>query len=217
MKTFIHHDTGNEIVDVKQKLVESILDFEGDLTEKMKNLEESYQELFLTSGSIELLIKNIFSKYDIPVFLPRTGNNHERFDALLEFDNSKIGLVEIEVPSTEMLDAPRNLLDDIAVYSCRRGVAVELITPIVICWTLPNKRTDFWNVLKDINNVLNIKIKTVPIMSLATLYWLGKELDFKNDKFYLDADRFILEGIVDLLKDNNIDPSQFSGFFEPIK
>ena len=217
MKTFIQRDTGEQEVDAKQELVESILNFPGNLTEKMKNLEKSYNDLFLTSRSIEELIKRILSHYNIPVFFPRIGDTNERFDAVFTFDNSKKGLVEIEVPSTEMLDAPRNLLDDIAVYSSRRKLAVELITPIVLCWTLPNKRTDYWNVLKDIDNILNIKIKTAPIMSLAVLYWLEKELDFENDNFYLDADKLILGDIIDLLKDNSVDPSQFSGFFEPIK
>ncbi|EGY0184278.1 hypothetical protein JHM22_001165, partial [Listeria monocytogenes] len=75
------------------------------------------------------------------MYFPRKGDNSERFDAILSNEEIR-AVVEIEIPSTAILDAPRNLLDDYAVIKSRKTDLNSDIVPLVICWDLPNKRTD---------------------------------------------------------------------------
>lgn len=198
--------------------IDLLIDNELHLEGKMLNLSKAYEKLILTPLAIERLIEKLFNKLKIPITFSRKGDNNARYDAKLSIEEGKLeGIVEIEVPSTAMLDAPRDLLDDIAVVTNRSNIEIERVIPIVICWTFPNNRTDYWNVVNDINKVLNIKIKTIPIMALAVCYWTDYQLRMDDDTFYVDVDNNSLKEIIDLLSNQNIDLSNFEGFFTPFK
>jgi hypothetical protein len=52
---------------------------------------------------------------------------------------------------------------------------------------LPNKRSEYWDVIYDINKVLNIKIKTMTVFALLMLMLERKNINFDNDSiFYAD-------------------------------
>lgn len=126
-------------------------------------------------------------------------------------------VTEVEIPSTEILDAPRNLLDDYAVVHCRKSEDEENIIPLVVCWDLPNHRTNYWNVVSDINNILGIKIKTISILALALYYWTGTPLDFSNDDFFLNHDETTMISARELLKKNGMSIDEFPGYYTPYK
>ncbi len=197
-------------------LIKDIVDNNLSLEEKMENLINSYSEIKLTPyGEIDL-IKELISKLGGEIYIPRKGDNSERFDAILTFDNSSKIVAEIEIPSTAILDAPRNLLDDIAVLKSRRDFNNYDIIPLVICWDLPNKRTDYWNVIYDINNILKIKIKTISILALAVYYWTNISFNI-NDDFYLSSSDTKMNNVINILNENDIDISKFKGYFSPYK
>lgn len=197
--------------------VDLLIENDLPLEEKMLNLINSYEQIRLTSGALELLLEKLFRKLEIPIIFSRKGDNNARHDAILTFAEGVEGIIEIEVPSTAMLDAPRNLLDDIAVRFNRNNSPIYKILPIVICWTFPNNRTDYWNVINDIHNVLDIKIKTVPIIALAVCYWTSTPLKLETDAFYVDIDNKILTEMIHLLTSKQVDLSKFEGYFSPFK
>lgn len=204
----------NDEFDFIDLLVDNDLPLEG----KMLNLINSYEKIKNTYGALEILVEELFRKLGISIVFSRKGDNNARYDAILSFPESEVeGIVEIEVPSTAMLDAPRNLLDDIAVRSSRSGLTIDKMLPMVICWTFPNNRTDYWNVINDIYNVLDIKIKTVPVIALAVCYWTATPLKLDTDSFYVDMDNNVLTEMIDLLVIKHVNLANFEGYFAPFK
>lgn len=198
--------------------IDFLVDNELTLEKKVLNLSSAYEKLKLTPFAIEKLIENLLGKLNVSIKYPRKGDNNTRYDARIFLENEVTeGVVEIEVPSTAMLDAPRNLLDDIAVICNREKKIKENLIPIVICWTYPNKRTDYWNVVEDINKVLNLKLKTISIMSLAVMYWLEIPLDLKKDTFYLNTANNTVTEILERAIDEKVELKILEGYFAPIK
>lgn len=196
--------------------IEMIIDNNLDLPEKLNKLRESLSTIKLTPNGENELISLLFSKSDGEIYFPRKGDNSERFDATVTFSNYKI-VSEIEIPSSAILDAPRNLLDDYAVMSTRRGKTDAIIVPLVICWDLPNRRTDYWNVITDIEFILGIKIKTISILALALHYWTDSKIDFLNDDFYLNYSHSTLDKTIELLQKNGLNERDYAGYFKPFK
>lgn len=193
----------------------NLLDNDLALNDKIQLLINSIDEIKQRVNGEQIIIERIFNKLSEEIYFPRKGDNSERFDALINFKNYR-SVVEIEIPSTAILDAPRNLLDDYAVLNCRRTVTNEII-PLVICWDLPNKRTDYWNVISDIYSILELKIKTITIPCLALYYWTNSSIDFSNDDFFLYHDRLSITVAEKILEKYNLSTECFPGFFSPLK
>lgn len=196
-------------------IITDLLDNDLSIEDKLINLINSYPEIKLTSGAENLIIEKLITNLGGKIRFPRTGDNNERFDAVIDF-NHYVCLVEIEIPSTAILDAPRNLLDDYAVAVSRRGFNDKPIIPLVICWDVPNKRQDYWNVIKDIKKILNIEIKTISIAALALHYWTSEPLNLQTD-YYLDIDQQQMTTSISILNSHNIHSSTGTGYLEPLK
>jgi hypothetical protein len=203
-----------EVNDYIFELVEN--DF--DLSQKMDLLVSSYQRLRLDPNGFRLLIEALCDKLGLQTHFPRKGDVNERYDVLIGNSTDKYKIVaEVEIPSTAILDAPRNLLDDIAVLVSRRATKANDLTPLVICWDFPNNRTDYWNVVQDIKNILDIKIKTCSILSLAVLAWTKNTFDARSDTYFLHTNQNTLQSMLDILKAHDIDEKLYNGFFYPVK
>lgn len=196
--------------------IELIVKNDFELFEKMDKLRKSISVVKLAPNGENELMELLFSGLGGDVYFPRKGDNSERFDATITFPNYKV-VTEIEIPSTEILDAPRNLLDDYAVMHCRKGEDVNNIIPLVICWDLPNRRTDYWNVVTDIYNILGIKIKTISILALALYYWTDTSLDLCNDGFFLNYDNSTMHDAEKVLQKYKMSIEDFPGYFSPFK
>lgn len=206
----------NKIPEIERdNILEIILESNKTLEERLMHLINSYSQIKLTPNAESKLIGLLLDKLGGQIYFPRKGDNSERFDALIHFSTYSC-VAEIEIPSTEILDAPRNLLDDYAVIKSRKDGNKKII-PVVICWDLPNKRTDYWNVIDDINRILSIKIKTISVLSLALHYWTNTDLDFENDDYFLYSDNTHMIASEKILKENHIDPEKYAGYFQPIK
>jgi hypothetical protein len=212
LKLFKNNKEENQNTTVTHSLIENQL----SLQEKIKNIINASSVNTITDEEKKRIITSLFLKMGGKVYFPRKGDNSERFDALIEFESYK-AVAEIEIPSIAILDAPRNLLDDYAVLKARREEDKSEIVPLVICWDLPNKRTDYWNVISDINNILNLKIKTISVPALAILYWTNSSLNLKDDTFFLNYGNTEMEYISNILKEKSIDIYDFPGFFYPGK
>lgn len=195
-----------------------LVDNELSIPQKMEQLISSYQQLKLDPTGFNRLLKYLCQRLNMTPYFPRKGDVNERYDLIMSDPSSdKQVMCEVEIPSIAILDAPRNLLDDIAVLSNRRGIPASQLTPLVICWDFPNKRTDYWNVISDIHNIVGLKVKTCSILSLAILVWANKPFDFESDLFFLDSEKNKLEGILRILDEKSIDEGDYKGFFYPLK
>ena len=186
------------------------------LKEKMSNLKNSISKVKLNPNGENELVKLLLHGLGADVYFPRKGDNSERFDALVNFKEYK-AVVEIEIPSTEILDAPRNLLDDYAVLKCRKKEKETEIVPLVLCWDLPNKRTDYWNVVTDVKSILGIKIKTISILALALHYWTNTPLNLDNDDYFLEYGDCSMTYSERIIKKAGLNIDDYPGYFSPFK
>lgn len=196
--------------------IKKLIDNDYPLRDKMTYLRDSLSTIKLIPDGENELIRFLINGLGPKIYFPRKGDNSERFDALIDFGDYK-SVVEIEIPSTEILDAPRNILDDYAVLKCRKKEKDSDIVPLVICWDLPNKRTDYWNVITDIYTILGIKIKTISILALALHYWTETPLDLRGDDYYLDHSNSSMIFTSHLLRKTGLSENDYPGYFTPHK
>jgi hypothetical protein len=134
------------------------------------------------------LARNLLMATGIGVAMRRRGDTNLRMDLVMELPGSGQGTAEVELGSG-ILDAPRFILDDIAVLASRYGIRKESILPIVITLSLPNQRSEYWQLIKDIKKVLNVKINSVTLGMLAIFVSNRSILRFKTgEEFYIDPD-----------------------------
>lgn len=200
--------------DQSKQETNKIFDFEGTLEEKIDNFLLSFTDIKLDEGLYRSIFENVFGKFGYSIHFPRKGDVNERFDILFEKEGLSI-LTEVEIPSNAILDAPRNLLDDLAVFSNRRNISLENLQALVICWEIPNRRTDYWNVIDDIQKVIGVKIHTISLVSLLILFWTEQEFDISD--YFVTVEDIKLENITNILIENNIDAYKYLGYFSPLK
>ena len=148
----------------------------------------------------------------------RIGDVYTRMDAIYSLpEDNIIGAIEIEF-GKDTLEASRAILDDVAVMNTRYGIDKLLNSPLAVCLQLPNARQGYWQVVKDINIVENIKINTITIGALMLLVWNGSFFTTKENDFYLDYDNMNLREIISKFIGENISiTNKFLGILEPEK
>lgn len=212
------YKTKQESKPEERDYVLELLENDFDLSQKMDLLVSSYQRLKLDPSGFRYLIEALCDKLGLKAHFPRKGDVNERYDVLIDDPSNDCKIVsEVEIPSIAILDAPRNLLDDIAVLVSRRGVKSESLIPLVICWDFPNNRTDYWNVVKDVKDVLGVEIKTCSVLGLAVLAWTENSFDAKSDAYYLNPSKNRLVNVLEILFEHSVDEQKYKGLLYPIK
>lgn len=143
---------------------------------KIKRLPQEQQNLFA---------RNILICLSNNATISRHGDVYLRMDGYYE-NTDKHGVVEVET-GQDMLDVSRAILDDIAVLSARHKIPKEENSALAICLNLANRRTDYWQEVKDIKDVTGIKISTVTFAILLIFMWNALEIEDFDD-FYIDVD-----------------------------
>ena len=155
-----------------------------------------YKKLrYIKSNYHNIIGRNLLIALGCKCSMPRMGDVYTRMDAIYCSPSGSFGVVEIEF-GKDTLDASRGILDDIAVLNSRYGVNKHNNKPIVICLQLPNIRQGYWQVVKDIKNVVGIKIGTITIGALMYLLWNGCKFEPENDRYYIDYDNRNLREIL---------------------
>lgn len=140
---------------------------------------------FLNQDKQNVFVRNLLILLGNRATVARRGNVYMRLDGFYQNENG-YGVLEVEMGS-DALDVSRAILDDIAVLNSRHGISREDNKPLAVCLNLPNKRTDYWQVVKDIKDVTGIRIQTLTIGALMIMLWNNIEIrDF--DQFYIDVD-----------------------------
>ena len=179
-----------EIRDIKKK---GAVRNESDST--IRKLQDEIEHLSQVNQN--LLARNILISSGVSATVSRHGNVYLRMDGFYESDNT-FGIMEIET-GADMLDVSRAILDDIVTLNARYGIKKEENKPLAIVLSLPNRRTDYWQVVKDIKDITGIEISTITYVGLLLLLWNHIVIqDYSN--YYIDIDNSsIREEMVRLL------------------
>lgn len=134
------------------------------------------------------LARNLLIAAGAGAAMRRKGDVFARMDLVLGPPWPAYGCAEAEFGDVAVLDAPRDLLDDVAVSVGRHGKATSLLA-LVVTDVLPNRRSEYWRIVQDIRKVVGLPIGTVTVLALCLLVWRGRNLrDLPPDFFYVDAD-----------------------------
>lgn len=117
----------------------------------------------------------------------RKGNNHMRMDLLLGPPGILRGVAEVEFGQSAVLDAPRDLLDSLAVMMSRYNWSIHEVVPLIITDELPNRRSEYWEIIRDIREVTGVRIATVTTLACHLLLWNCTKLS-SFELFCVDKD-----------------------------
>ena len=134
------------------------------------------------------LSRNLLIGVGVSTLMRRRGDVNVRMDLLLGPPGVDQGTGEVEF-GNGFLDAPRNILDNIATLVSKYQSSKDTLVPIVVLNTLPNSRSDYWLVVQDIRKVLGLQIQTLSIGLLYMMLWNKVALSINDGtEFYIDAD-----------------------------
>lgn len=200
-----------------QKL--STLQKRGTLIEESDDLlTQIYEKLTnIDNKQYDLVVRNLLIGAGCSAGKRRAGDVYTRTDIIYASKDGCIGAAEVEF-GQETLDASRAILEDIAVMNVKYSISKEQNYPLVVCLNLPNSRQGYWQVIKDIRQIENIKIQTLSVGALFLLNWNNIQLSISNFDFYIDFDNKILRTKLEevLGRKINISPKQL-GILEPYK
>jgi NAD-dependent dihydropyrimidine dehydrogenase PreA subunit len=172
------------------------------------------------NGADNYFVRNIFLNLGFNTKVRVIGNNDIRFDLIGMIENS-IVIGEIGLNGTDILEEPRAILDDVAVLQSRYGFEINSIKPVIITLSFPNKRSDVYEVIYDIQKILSIRISTISFHILILLNLFRKKVNLNEMMvlFYVDKDnKSILEATLKVFPDIiKIDPYYNSEFYQAIK
>ncbi len=160
--------------------------FATNYSTEIKNYVASFSDIS------EIIVRNTFLNLGLKCNVNARGNVHTRTEFFAE-DGIFIIIGESEIKNADTLSVNRRILDDIAVLISRYGYSKSNIIPLSVLNGLPNKRTDYYEVIKDIKNILGIQINTVTYHILFILHLYQTELSKTIlAKFILDKDNLSL-------------------------
>ena len=159
----------------------------------------------LDSNLPNTFVRNILLSLGTTYNSSKTGDNNFRMDGLLG-NSSHLGVCEIEF-GNDLLNSPRNILDDIAVICSRYSKDCNTLYPLIVSLELPNTRSEYWRVIQDINKVLNIKINSLSLGALLLLLWNLQKIDILTHNFYADCNNLSIRKSIELILNKNINLS----------
>ena len=121
------------------------------------------------------LARNLMLELGASCAMSRRGNTNMRMDLLFLTDSNETGPCEVEF-GAETLNSPRNLLDSMAILHSRYGIPVASIRPLIITYSLPNNRSDFWQILADFKVAIDLDVSVMTIGALVCLVWCRQKL-----------------------------------------
>lgn len=152
---------------------------------------ELYQEsIYNASKRIadvsEIIVRNTLVNMGIPCKTNAAGNNHNRTEFFGQ-QGDMIIIGESNSSDTDTLSITRRILDDVAVMVSRYRIDAKKIRPLSVINGFPNKRTDYYEVVHDIQSILGIQISTVTYHLLFVLNLFGIKLSITDfTAFFID-------------------------------
>ncbi|WP_233141824.1 4Fe-4S binding protein [Aggregatibacter actinomycetemcomitans] len=158
-----------------------------------------------------ILVRNLLLSLGWKAGSYKEGVQYSSIDVLAKKDKLNL-VVEVELDN-QLIDTPRNLITYLALLVERHKWDKDNIKLLSIGMSLPNNREEFWNVIDDINNILNVKINISTILNLIYLVLTRKEFDISNDNMFFIETKSLRN------KDSSLDNISlgYLGIFEPYK
>lgn len=179
-------------------------------------LNDIYKNIIKNNVNPNIISRNLLNECGVQTILSRKGDVNLRMDAII-FNNDKRGICEIEF-NNDVLSCPRCILDDLAVLCSRYDYDLNDTLALVVALGLPNNRTDYWRVVKDINDVLNIQIQTTSIGMLLIAMWNFKKINLINNELYKNCDDNSLKENIEIILNRKVNViSNENNILEPIK
>ncbi len=145
-----------------------------------------------------LFSRNLLIEVGIGSAMRRRGDTNIRMDMVLGPPGVAHGVAEVEFGFGGILDAPRNLLDNVAVLCSRYGFEKERIVSMLVASELPNQRSEYWQLVKDIAEVLGIRIGSITWGALILMVWEGTKLTIRpENEFYTDTSSYSIREAVE--------------------
>lgn len=194
--------------------------FRRESTQVMKDLYDKLQGVDGRSMIPNLLARNLLICLGYKCAISRIGDVYTRMDAVYagraEWDKT-IGVIEVEF-GRDTLDASRGILDDIAVLHSRSHINKNTNSALVVCLSFPNRRQGYFQVIKDIKNVLDLEIQTISLGALLLFVWNSSIINLGKREFYTDFDNMSIQVAVEnRLGRKVLFPAKFLGILEPEK
>ncbi len=134
-----------------------------------------------------VLARNLLRTLGANAAARRIGVSSMRMEILQVTADGYPGVVEVDFGDQAVLDAPRDILDDVAVMVVRHAWARGKFHTAIITDVLPNRRSEYWHIIADIRNVTGVRVLTISVLSLMLAVWRGQTLtQSKCDQFYAD-------------------------------
>ncbi len=144
-----------------------------------------------------LLVRNLMLSLGVPFHVRRLGDTNMRIDSVFRSGENRLGVAEIETSEGAILDAPRDILDDCAVLNARYRIPLETIDPLIVSLRFPNRRSEYWQVIKDIADVLGMRIASITVGALLILMWTDRKLGQDIwPEFYADVEAPTIEPVL---------------------
>ncbi len=183
-----------------------------------------YQEMILNASKkvadvSEIIVRNTLVNMGIPCNANAAGNNHNRTEFFGQ-EGDMVIIGESNSSDTDTLSVARRILDDVAVMVSRYGRDKQRILPLSVINGFPNKRTDYYEVVHDIQSILGIQICTVTFHILFILNLYGIKLHIRDfGAFVIDnTHRDLLPSILRIIPSiEAIDKSCCGVSYRPIK
>lgn len=162
-----------------------------------------------------LLVRNLLNEVGLNARTRRRGDTNMRIDVVGFSRRERPFVAEIET-SVGVLESPRALLEDIAILHSRYGYAVEKIDPISIILVFPNIRSEYYQVIRDIEKVLGIRCRSLTIGALIAMLWNFHKLQgFNGENFAINNEIIDLTNSLEM-KEKKL-PEPYPGAFTPAK
>jgi len=136
----------------------------GALGEKI-SIEKSFINYFkkINKKDLNKLVYSLLNYSGIETYLTRLGDVNLRMAAVGKQHSSYISF---EISNLLDLDSVRDTMENIAILCSRYDTNIIDIRGAIIVKELPNKRSDVWELLKDVKSELGIDICIIPIYAL---------------------------------------------------
>ena len=163
----------------------------GRLSEENDAVIESVHQRILgkiksTPKLPQHLTRNLLLALGNDAAMRRQGDVNIRMEIVFSNADAK-GIAEVEL-GAGVLDAPRNILDNIAVLHSRYGIPKNAIAPLIVSLSLPNNRVEYWEVIKNIYEALGVRVGSVTLVALMLLLWERKTFPVSQQTlFYSDS------------------------------
>ena len=215
------HTLGKEVNEDKiVSIYKNLPRYESFIENPNKHIKQVYtilskQHRNLPNHFPNIFIRNLLLSIEDTIAIRKQGDTNVRMDVLGLLPKSSILLGEIEF-GNDVLNSPRNILEDIAVLHSRYSIPVNKLRPVIFSDILPNKRSEYWAVINDINEVLSIKVNSLTLGILMLFSWY--EIDIfsliEENRFYFkDADHSVKELIQYIFRNSEIEIEDLPGVY----